>query len=318
MAPVLSFLSQDSDRVRVAATGADVIRFFHGLWSCDVKRLAELGEASFTFGFLLNQKGKIVAAGALWWQGQALHMSFARKDFSSAWDHIQKYLIADDVRFSEPCDHPIRFAVADAELLTRFPVHFHSTKTPLARDRISTVGGEPGSLRWASTAWWEDHGPIMIWDESGTASSFDHMLFQNLDAAEFSEWRVKQGLALYHQDYGPESFALEFPLSAGISFYKGCFLGQEVVARGTFRGKVAFGFCRLPGSHWREGPVYRADDRRQVGAITTASSVGALGRLMLGAIEDKVRLVQSDSAEAQDPKAQNNTQDIEILWGRPQ
>src|SRR5262249_44133459 len=46
-------------------------------------------------------------------------------------------------------------------------------------------------------------------------------------------------------DMGEKTLALELPVEAAISATKGCYLGQEVIARGTARGHVNRRLCGL-------------------------------------------------------------------------
>lgn len=51
----------------------------------------------------------------------------------------------------------------------------------------------------------------------------------------FNTVRIEEGVPLYHIDFGPDSLPAEVPgphgIDAAVSFTKGCYLGQEVVAR---------------------------------------------------------------------------------------
>ena len=51
----------------------------------------------------------------------------------------------------------------------------------------------------------------------------------------FNTVRIEEGVPLYHVDFGPTSLPAEVPgphgIDAAVSFTKGCYLGQEVVAR---------------------------------------------------------------------------------------
>ena len=50
--------------------------------------------------------------------------------------------------------------------------------------------------------------------------------------------RVEKGLPRFGLDYGPENFPQETGLEDAVSYTKGCYLGQEVVARIHYRGGV--------------------------------------------------------------------------------
>jgi aminomethyltransferase len=95
---------------------------------------------------------------------------------------------------------------------------------------------------------------------------------------------VEVGVPRIGVDMGAKTLALEVPVDDALSITKGCYLGQEVVARGTARGHVnrrltpllLAGPAPLPGA-----PLVR--DGKEVGQLTTvarafgASALAALG-----------------------------------------
>lgn len=62
-----------------------------------------------------------------------------------------------------------------------------------------------------------------------------------VDAAAFQQWRVELGVAEGIQEIPTgEAIALEYNIDwlHGISFHKGCYIGQELMARAHFQGQV--------------------------------------------------------------------------------
>jgi folate-binding protein YgfZ len=60
--------------------------------------------------------------------------------------------------------------------------------------------------------------------------------FASAEAAE--AWRIAEGLPRAGVDFGEDRLATELALENAISLTKGCYVGQEVVARTTHRGAV--------------------------------------------------------------------------------
>jgi folate-binding protein YgfZ len=69
-------------------------------------------------------------------------------------------------------------------------------------------------------------------------------------------WRVEGGIPRFGQDMDEHTLPLEANLEAAISYTKGCYLGQEGVARSTYRGHV----------HWKLGGLALGADPLPVGA----------------------------------------------------
>ena len=91
--------------------------------------------------------------------------------------------------------------------------------------------------------------------------------------------RVEAGVVRYGADVDASTLLLEAPLADAYSLNKGCYLGQEVVARITYRGHVnrkivgfRFGDASVPA---RGAPVLV--EGKEVGRITSAVRSPALG-----------------------------------------
>jgi folate-binding protein YgfZ len=75
-----------------------------------------------------------------------------------------------------------------------------------------------------------------------------------VDPAAFEAWRIAAGLPRSGLDFDLDRIATELSLADAISFSKGCYVGQEVVARTSHRGQARrerVGF-RLP---WPDEPI---------------------------------------------------------------
>jgi len=106
--------------------------------------------------------------------------------------------------------------------------------------------------------------------------------FVPLPAGDLEALRILAGIPRFGADMDGTRLVLEAALTGpAVSFAKGCYLGQEVVLRGTFRGQVQRGLVQLevpagagPGSRLRAG-------EQEVGWVTSAADTPE-GRLGLG------------------------------------
>ncbi len=92
-------------------------------------------------------------------------------------------------------------------------------------------------------------------------------------AEEWEELRVGAGVPVYGKELGESRNPLEAGLIGAIDFTKGCYIGQEVIARLDTYEKVqrALVSLRVEGS-WEEGDGLMLDGRR-VGEITSMARV---------------------------------------------
>ncbi|MHC4921268.1 MAG: CAF17-like 4Fe-4S cluster assembly/insertion protein YgfZ [Planctomycetota bacterium] len=192
-------------------------------------------------------------------------------------------------------------ADALAELLDRF--HFTEQLT-LSRDEGLACAelwqvepsGDPVPGRWAALA---EGGIALCWQRHGVTCTRYHasaaVLDQqpwSVDARELSEQeheclRIWAGLPLVGQDTDDRTLALEAPLRDHICTDKGCYTGQEVIARIHTYGHTNRALCLLaidglggiePGTSLCE-----LDDGDVVGRVMSVVDVGGReARLGLG------------------------------------
>lgn len=104
------------------------------------------------------------------------------------------------------------------------------------------------------------------------------------DAYELA--RVAAGLPRYGVDMTEDTNPLEANLERDISYNKGCYVGQEVIAKATFRGHVNKKLARLsfPGELPAPGTELNLDGR-VVGRVTSAVALPDGRKLGLGYVK---------------------------------
>ena len=127
---------------------------------------------------------------------------------------------------------------------------------------------------------------------------------QSADTAA-EEWalaEVRAGrplIVLATQDqFVPQMVNLE--LAGGVDFQKGCYPGQEVVARAQYRGAVKRRMVRLRGAALQPGQEIYSDDApgQASGTVVNAAGDESLAVLQLAAIEAKAPLRAQPQAAA--------------------
>ncbi len=59
-----------------------------------------------------------------------------------------------------------------------------------------------------------------------------------MSEAAYQQLRIEAGRAEFGSDFGPDHFPQEVGVDEAVSYTKGCYLGQEIVARIHYRGGV--------------------------------------------------------------------------------
>jgi tRNA-modifying protein YgfZ len=115
-----------------------------------------------------------------------------------------------------------------------------------------------------------------------------------ISEAAFEPLRIEAGLPRYGHELSQAYIPLEANLWADVSFTKGCYIGQEIIARMESRGRIAKKLVRLRASEPLEVGAEITAEGQKVGTITSAA-VGPDGPVALGYVRTAV-LEESDAS----------------------
>lgn len=97
--------------------------------------------------------------------------------------------------------------------------------------------------------------------------------------ARYEDVRIRAGHAMFPFEINEDYIPLEAGLSDAVSFSKGCYIGQEIIARIESRGKLAKRLVRLEADRSIQVGVSLTNDGVSVGKATSVTTDGctALG-----------------------------------------
>ena len=251
-------------RGRLALTGADRREFLHGQITNDIEGL-EPGHGCYAA--LLTHKGKMLSDLRVLDLGDELLLSCERAGLQELFNMIRRYKLGSDVELHKRTIEmgelsligPEARRVAGAEALG-----------PAEHDNLrAEIGGRPVVL--AAT----DLGVDVFCDAESTEAVRAALLAAG--ATEVGEAaaelvRVESGRPRYGADLDDNVIPQEAGLNErAVSFTKGCYVGQETVARLFYRGKpnrhlrgLKLGAPVEPGTPLRLG-------EKEVGRVTSAA-----------------------------------------------
>lgn len=258
-APGTTFFSwRPAAWLRVA--GADALNYLQGQYTNDLRDLGPDG----VYGLWLNPKGKIVAdsfvlpappedGAPACWVGSYFAPAVTVRE------RLESCIIADDVTITDE--------TAGWAAVTLFG----------SADRAALRAAVPGSLVFSGRRDTAEHHEWVfpLAAEATVGAHFAGLL--SLDAAAVAQRRVHAGIAAVPADLGPADLPNEGGLDeVAISYAKGCYLGQEVMARLRTMGQVRRRLLAVTGQGEvpaLPAPLYAGD--RAIGELRSAVVEGA-------------------------------------------
>ena len=273
-----------SHRGRFRLTGNDRAVYLHRIISNDVEGLA-VGEGNYAT--ILTNRGKIIADMKVYVFEDSIDIETNAETTSILYQELDKYLIADDVTIEDFSEHAGAVGVHgpnSAELIAEvygFDVRdlreYHSIVDETDGRRVVCVrANETGEVGYnLCTASECIEG---LWDTVLTKGRTFGAEPVGLTA--LNSLRIEAGIPRYGAELGDSVFPGEAELEQAISFEKGCYIGQEIVARMKYRGhpnRLLRGFEIVSDISPQSGD--RLFDRdKEIGWLTSAVISPTLGK----------------------------------------
>jgi len=205
-----------TDRAKFLLTGDDRIRYLNGQVTNDVRKASS---KETLYACVTNVKGKVEADVYIHISGEdgGLYLDAEPDQRDPLALRLEKYIIADDVELQD---------------ITEAWQIFHLFGKA-AEPWIEKAGTEGVILatRFGSRG-------VDIWLPAGTDPAW-HDNVQQISPAEANVWRVIHGVPRWPEELGADVFPQEAGLeSQAMDFYKGCYIGQEILSRIKMSGKM--------------------------------------------------------------------------------
>lgn len=280
-------LTHRVDRALVRVGGSDGAKFLQGLLSNDVTRLQPGDGCRALF---LDNKGHVRAVLDVWATDEALLVGCEPRFVDEVLPDLARYVLAADVQIDDLRDRRVAFALlgggADEALEG---AGIEAPPRERFAHRVVTIDGH--EVRLARTP---DLGPpgVEIQVASAAAEATWKALVATLAAADprrvgiaaVEALRIEHGVVRMGHEITGEEFPQELRLDDAVDFEKGCYLGQETVARIHYRGRVNRLLCGLRGDAPLPVGAELISSERDVGRITSAATSPRLGAVALGIV----------------------------------
>jgi folate-binding protein YgfZ len=257
-------------RELIVATGADRIRFLHGLVTGNV---AGQAAGQGCRAALLTPKGQVVSDMRILVSPDDVRIVVDAGQAAPVATALARYAIMDD------------FAAAPVPAFSLF-----SLLGPGAAQRLAAAGVDVGSLAAAPPLAHAEVGPLWLvrvrelgsdgfWiggppDEVATARAKLATAVPELDAAVAEAARIAALEPRFGVEITADYFPMEVGLAGAIDYSKGCYLGQEPIVRVRDRGHINWRLVGLDVAGPQDpqpGDALTSEVKPKAGRITSAA-----------------------------------------------
>lgn len=283
----IRYIDRSANRVRLNVSGKDRASFLHNLTTNEVKKLAP---GTGREAFVTTIQGKTLAYVQLHVGPDEILVRTDRGSLDLLLSHFQKYAIFSEVTLDDLQTSSFEYHIIGDGAFDLFAFEGAAPAEPysIAAARIDRVSvrivresptGRPGATAIGRA---DDRSAFLKALEQ--ACSTRGLDLAPLDPADFEAMRIAAGTPVSGVDVNPDNLPQELGRDPStISFSKGCYLGQETVARldsmghvnKIFRGVVFDAIDRPPPP----GTALQVDDK-PAGTITSVAFSPEHGRVI--------------------------------------
>ena len=219
----------------LAVRGADAAKFLQGQVTCNLNYL-NAGQSSL--GARCTPKGRMLSSFRVVQVDDGYLLAMARELIESQQADLQKYAVFSKSKLSDESAAWVRFGLAGGDAM----LNELGLQLGAASDSV-TSAGQLLAVRLSD-------GRAELWAPATEAEQLQGRLAALLPQAPLNDWLLAQVRAGVGQVFGatrelfiPQMINLQ--ALGGVSFKKGCYTGQEIVARMQYLGKLKRRLQRL-------------------------------------------------------------------------
>lgn len=263
-----------SSRGRVEVSGGEAVQFLNGLLTNDVARLEDGAWMSAAFP---NPQGRLVAAARVFRRGDTFLFDTEAATCERMLRSLERFTLAGDFRVRDLTRETAQLSVQGARASEVVRAALGASAAETVRGRTGTAQFQNGEVTVARATHTAEDGFDLFVSAADAEALWDALVASGARAVGFDALevlRVETGVARYGVDASDANVVIEvLDEASAVSYTKGCYTGQEIIARIHWRGHVAKKLTGLIFDREREAPtdarLRDCGDGREVGRITS-------------------------------------------------
>src|SRR6266571_3457215 len=270
-----------SARGRILVSGSEAVTFLNGLITNDVKTLAKNSWMPAAFPTV---QGRLLASVRVINRGNDFLIDTESATHEIVLKLLDRFTLAGDFRIADVTESMVMISLQGKTAEQVLRATLDAPTLEVERQQIVTAtfaNSELTLIRATHTA--EDGFDLFVAAE--TAENLWTGLVESgaipIGFAALEILRIEAGLPLYGLDMDETNVVSETNLDDAVSFTKGCYVGQEIIARIKYRGHVAKKLTGVMFDHAMKidnGARIRSIDDKEIGRVTSVTLSPHLGR----------------------------------------
>ena len=271
-----------SSRGRLLVSGAEAVMFLNGLITNDMKTLAVNSWMPAVFP---NVQGRLLASVRIIHREDGFLIDTEGPTFETVEKLLERFTLAGDFRLTDLTSETATLSLQGRNAFEVILQTLGETAANVERQKVFTVqlanDSKVNIIRATHTA--EDGFDLFVDRNEAQAlqDSFIRAGAQPVSPEALEVLRIEAGIPRYGVDMDETNVVTETNLDDAVSFTKGCYIGQEIIARIKYRGHVAkklTGLVLESQVALDDGAKVFSSDDKEIGRVTSSAFSPRLGR----------------------------------------
>ncbi len=271
-----------SARGRLLVSGSEAVLFLNGLITNDMKTLAVNSWMPAVFP---NVQGRLLAAVRILHREDGFLLDTENSTLETVSKLLERFTLAGDFRVGDITSETAMLSVQGKDSSTVILRAFGEAAAKVERqEMLSAQLGDDSNVSIIRATHTAEDGFDLFINTNATQSLHDSLTkagAQPVSAEVLEVLRIEAGIPRYGIDMDETNVVTETNLDDAVSFTKGCYIGQEIIARIKYRGHVAKKLTGLIFDNEAVGEtgakIFSADEN-EIGRITSVTFSPRLNR----------------------------------------
>lgn len=256
----------------IKISGPDTEKFLQGQLTCDVR---DASQQKNCLGAHCDHKGRVQFNFRLLYFAENFYFHLPHELIPNALALLQKYAVFSKVKLEDVSDQWISYGIYGAkaldsltelDLLTKSDQDFLQSNEILTKDNMFICKIEPSRF-------------LLIFNKTNTGTYTPEFFSQTFTQENFNLWKfldIQAGIANVVSatagQFTPHD--LNYHLINAVSFNKGCYTGQEIIARMQYLGKLKSRLHRInlvTPLEQKPGTILYDKDHAKVGTLVDSA-----------------------------------------------